>query len=171
MESPLRAAIVAPMTRDGHRGKARGEVTDEGEKGPEWERGQRLMNEAFAHALNASSLARYVVKTGGGKMNRSTVTAAFNGIASEATYVRLEAAVERWKHESTSEAEELREAQDPRLPPGEVEFRISGDFGVEVVSRGPASMRAELEESAIRLVRRMREERGGRSGEDTQPNG
>lgn len=37
-----------------------------------------------------------------------------------------------------------------------VEFRLSGNFGVNVVVRGPVRDRGELEESVARLIREMR---------------
>lgn len=132
------------------------------------ERGQALKRAALAQGLNASTFAKWVVESGRGKMDRSTVTKAFNGEASESSFVRLETALEAWIHETSSEAEEVRaEAASS----GDVEFRISGDFGVEVVVRGPVSNMPELEESATRLIKRMRDERVQRSGGDVPTNG
>lgn len=37
-----------------------------------------------------------------------------------------------------------------------VEFRLSGDFGVTLVVRGPVRDRGEMEESVARLIREMR---------------
>lgn len=41
---------------------------------------------------------------------------------------------------------------------GLVEFRLSGNFGVDVVVKGPISDRAALEESVTRLIREMRKD-------------
>lgn len=41
-----------------------------------------------------------------------------------------------------------------------VEFRLSGDFGVTLVVRGPVRDRGEMEESVARLIREMRSDTG-----------
>lgn len=52
--------------------------------------------------------------------------------------------------------DEAAAEEQPRL----VTYRIKGDFGVEVVVEGPVADRAELEASAMRLMRELRSERG-----------
>lgn len=57
--------------------------------------------------------------------------------------------------------------EDPDEESRLVSYRIKGDFGVEVVVEGPVKDRAELEASAMRLMRELRAERG--EGEGDRP--
>lgn len=84
-------------------------------------------------------------------MDRATLTAAEAGEerTTDLTYMR----VENWLTEFEAETG----ANDP--PSDDlVEFRLSGNFGVDVVVKGPVANLAELEGSIARLLREMRDQ-------------
>ena len=76
--------------------------------------------------------------------------------AGEAKNVRASsyAAVERALDELE---DEMGMGDQPREGSQMVTFRLSGNFGVDVVVRGPVSDMAEMERSVARLLREMRE--------------
>lgn len=52
-----------------------------------------------------------------------------------------------------------RPSTNVSTPAGLIEFEVSNDLGVHVVVKGPLGNVAELEESVVRLMERMRRER------------
>jgi transcriptional regulator with XRE-family HTH domain len=107
-------------------------------------------------ALGIKSYDEFAKATG---VSRGAITRAETGdpAATEATYLRLETWLDRYEHETSSDAVEAAEAaarQD-----GEehtVEYRLSGDFGVDLLVKGPVSNIAEMEASIGRLLDKMR---------------
>lgn len=79
-------------------------------------------------------------------VSREAITAAEAGNASEGTYQRLEAWLDAFDEETGHDLPE---------PPGPVRFRLTGNFGVEVIVEGPVENISELEESVERLIRHM----------------
>ena len=66
------------------------------------------------------------------------------------TYAAIESALDKIERRIRPE---LPESPEANL----VSFELSGDFGVEVVVKGPVENLAELEASVERLIRKMRE--------------
>lgn len=60
--------------------------------------------------------------------------------------------------ESWLDREEAKHAGVPESDPGDdlIEFRLSGNFGVDVVVKGPIRDRGQLEDAVVRLIREMR---------------
>ena len=79
-------------------------------------------------------------------VSREAITAAEEGRASEGTYDRLEAWLDAFDAETGNDVPEA---------PGPVRFRLSGNFGVEVIVEGPVENITELEASVERLIRHM----------------
>ena len=94
--------------------------------------------------LGIKSVREFAERSG---VSREAVTAAENGTASNRTYGRLEAWLSRAEHAEAAEARD--EAQ--------VEFRVSGGLGVDVVVRGPVADLDQLEASVTRLIREVRQ--------------
>jgi transcriptional regulator with XRE-family HTH domain len=87
---------------------------------------------------------------------RGTVSNALGGTAGRGTYERLEKFLGDLEHEMESDA---LPSDTPKAPTQSnndlVEFRLTGNFGVDVVVRGPVSDLAELEAAVTRLMSRM----------------
>lgn len=106
-------------------------------------RGHAIKRRRLAHGI--SSVRKFAELT---NVSRDAVTAAEAGDASDATYERLESWLDRFDEETGSDD-----------IPGDdmVEFRLSGNFGVDVVVKGPVTNLAELENSVEKLLRRMQQ--------------
>lgn len=70
------------------------------------------------------------------------------------TYSRLESALDAFTHEVGAGPSTPADAP---AEPGLVRFRLTGNFGVEVVVEGPVSDLAEIESSVARLVKQIGE--------------
>lgn len=93
--------------------------------------------------LGIKSVREFAERSG---VSREAVTAAEHGTASGGTYDRLEAWLDRAERENVAR----------NTGGDQVEFRLSGSFGVDVVVRGPVTDMAELESTVTRLIREMR---------------
>jgi len=91
-------------------------------------------------------------KTG---IDRKTLKRAVEGHASvrPQTYLAIEAGLDRLEQENRGLPAEER-PDDPGADL--IEFRLSGNFGVDIVVKGPVRDRSELEDSVARLIREMR---------------
>lgn len=87
----------------------------------------------------------------GVRVPRSSIAKAEAGQASDLIYSRLEMALDRLEEETGQ--------NDAEPESKHVTFRISGNFGVDVVVDGPVENIEELEESVAKLIREMRPER------------
>lgn len=124
-----------------------------------------VSNEARGHAIKRRRLAlgiksydEFAKATG---VSRGAITRAENGepSASEATFGRLEAWLDKFEHETGSDAEDAAAAANGNGGNGDdrvVEYRLSGDFGVDLIVKGPVSNIAEMEASIGRLLGRLR---------------
>lgn len=72
----------------------------------------------------------------------------------ELTYSRAFKALDDFAHETSSEADEVGDSHygDEHL----VEFRVSGNFGVDVVVKGPVSDMQALQEAVAEIIRNVR---------------
>lgn len=96
------------------------------------------------------------------RMDRQTLTRAEAGQASERTYQRLEAWLSDKEHEFGMDSPNVPAAADVQVPSDDlVEFRVGGNFGVDVVVRGPIANLGELEQAVGRLLDKLRSEDGG----------
>lgn len=77
--------------------------------------------------------------------------------ARTSTLGAIEAALSRFEEEIAGPYDENDEPGG-----GLVTFRMSGDFGVDVVVQGPVENLAELEQSVDRLIQRMRSKDSGK---------
>ena len=88
------------------------------------------------------------------KVNRNTLAAIEAGESfNRTTLAKIERALTVLEEEAGIDSPEPR-----RAPGGEdlIEFRLSGNFGVDVVVKGPIRDRAELEAAVAHLIREMR---------------
>lgn len=127
--------------------------------------GQELLpvsNETRGHAIKRRRMAlgiksydEFVKATG---VSRGAITRAEKGdpSTSEATFLRLEAWLDRIEHETSSDAEDQAAAVAEPESSGVVEYRLSGDFGVDLVVKGPVSNMTEMEASISRIFRNIR---------------
>lgn len=108
-------------------------------------RGHGIKRRREALGMSVSALAKKV------GMDRGTLARAEEGDErTEAlTYSRIEGALDRLE---TEMGIDQATAEDDV-----VEFRLSGNFGVDVVVKGPVANLAELEGSISRLLREMRD--------------
>jgi transcriptional regulator with XRE-family HTH domain len=108
-------------------------------------------------ALGIKSYDEFAKATG---VSRGAITRAETGdpAATEATYLRLETWLDRFEHKTSSDAVEAAEAAaaSSQVEEHTVEYRLSGDFGVDLLVKGPVSNIAEMEASIGRLLDRMR---------------
>lgn len=109
-------------------------------------RGHAIKRRRLALGMSVNALAKKV------EMDRATLTAAEAGDprTTDLTYTR----VENWLTDFEAEIG----AADPSPSDDLVEFRLSGNFGVDVVVKGPVANLAELEGSIARLLREMRDQ-------------
>lgn len=124
-----------------------------------------MSKEARGHAINRrriaqgiNSLREFAEATG---LSRQTIARAEEGDprTTETTFVRLEAFLDKFDYETSSEAEDAAAAgsgSDEQV----VEYRLSGDFGVDLIVKGPVSNIAEMEASIGRLLAQMRSKGG-----------
>lgn len=103
-------------------------------------RGKAIKRRRLHHGIK--SLREFSEKTG---VSREALTAAESDEASEATYERLEAWLDRFEEE----IEDVNADRESDV----IEFRIAGNFGVDVVVKGPASRLEEIEVAVEKLVR------------------
>lgn len=125
----------------GHDGEADSPLVDTVERGESIRR--RRM------ALGIRSVREMAIRSG---VSRGAATAAEHGEGSSGTYDRLEA----W----------LASQEQPASQPvslEQIEFTVSGDFGVTVTVKGPISDRSALEESVAKIIRSIRAETGDSS--------
>jgi transcriptional regulator with XRE-family HTH domain len=92
--------------------------------------------------LGIKSVREFAERSG---VSREAVTAAEHGSASRSTYDRLEAWLD---HAEQGEAAARRGDH-------QVEFRVTGSLGVDVVVRGPVSDLPELESLVTRLIHQL----------------
>ena len=112
-------------------------------------RAKALMEQMTALGLSGRELA---AKSG---VARGTVGNALEGTASRGTYDRLEKFLSDLEDEMSSEVAAPTPVVPERPNNDFVEFRLTGNFGVDVVVRGPVSDLAELEASVGRLMGKM----------------
>jgi transcriptional regulator with XRE-family HTH domain len=89
-------------------------------------------------------------------VDRGLVGQVVNGTAKNprrTTIAAIEAALDRLEEEMGAGAHD----HNRRATDGMVTFRLSGNFGVDVVVQGPVSNAADLEASVARLLRGMRD--------------
>lgn len=121
-------------------------MTDDAARGRAIEKRMKAMGHTHRSLEEAFKLE---AKEAGGKPpSRPTITKAANGMATEDGFARVEAWLGR--------LEERTGYDDPDALDDQVEIRLSGNFGVDIVVKGSASNQAELEASAIRLLREAR---------------
>lgn len=109
-------------------------------------RGQEVKQRRLRHGIK--SLRELAAKSG---ISREAVTAAEEGTASEATYERIHAWFDRFEEEVGDDGDDAE--------PGVVEFRIAGNFGVDVIVKGPVANIAELEAAVQRLIQSTQTDR------------
>jgi transcriptional regulator with XRE-family HTH domain len=105
-------------------------------------RGKAIKRRRLHHGIK--SLREFSERSG---VSREALTAAENDEASEATYERVEAWLDRFDEEVGEH--DMSAATDVDV----IEFRISGNFGVDVIVKGPASHMDEIESAVEKLVR------------------
>lgn len=110
-------------------------------------RGQAIRRRRLAHGIK--SVRAFHEATG---VSREAISAAEAGEATETTYSRLEMWLDKFEEETgAAEGDELGDEL--------VEFSLSGDFGVNVVVKGPVSDMEQLEAAVARLLKQMRGDR------------
>ena len=123
------------------------------------DRGEAIKRRRIALGYKSHESFLKVARRFDATLSRDTLRAVENGEAKvqETTWLRVESVLDRLD-------EEMSGPNDPTAEPKEglVEFRLSGNFGVDVVVRGPVSDLAELEAAVGRLLSQMG---------DTHPNG
>lgn len=112
------------------------------------DRGKVVEQRRHAIGMSQHDLAAATERLGM-KVSRDAIIAAEAGKAAKRTYDRLDAFFERWQ-ETTDEGTEP-------AAPQVATFRVSGNFGVDVVIEGPVDNLRELEGAVERLIRGMRE--------------
>lgn len=112
------------------------------------ETAQRVKSRRMALGMSVKKLAESA------GIDRGTLTAleSADPRTRESTVGAVEAALSRLEHEMGMDLPPLTEADL-------VEFRVSGNFGVDVVVKGPLRDAEQLEASVARLVERMQRER------------
>ena len=105
-------------------------------------RGEAIKRRRLHHGIK--SLREFSAKSG---VSREAITAAEDDAASPETYDRLEVWLDRYEEEIGEH--DVSAATDIDV----IEFRIAGNFGVDVVVKGPASRIEEIEAAVEKLVR------------------
>ncbi len=122
-----------------------------------------MSKEARGHPINMRRIANRInshlefAEAPG--LARQTIARAEEGDprTTETTFARLEAFLDKFDHETSSEAEDAAAAAGNGNGDDQVvEYRLSGDFGVDLIVKGPVSNIAEMEASIGRLLGRMR---------------
>lgn len=106
------------------------------------ERGAEIQRRRLAHGLR--SLREFAERAG---VSREAITNAEKGVASEGTYLRLEAWLDAYDHELGED--------EPMSGIEQLEFLIEGE-GVSVTVKGPVSDREALEASVANIIRNIR---------------
>lgn len=108
-------------------------------------RGHAIKRRREALGMSINALAKKV------GMDRATLTAAEAGEerTTDLTYTR----VENWLADFEEELGAGEQAREDDF----VEFRLSGNFGVDVVVKGPVANLDDLERSITRLLKEMRD--------------
>lgn len=115
------------------------------------ERGGELKRRRVADGIKSVREFVEATKRLGMPVSREAITAAEAGEASDNTYARLEAFLDRWEEETSHDRDEEIAPAAPNL----VKFRVHGNFGVDVVVEGPVEDADELERVVERLIRGM----------------
>ena len=118
------------------------------------ERGAALQKRRLMAGIKSQRAMEAATKRFEKDISREAISAAEAGIASEATYQRLDAFLDFYEEHTSSERLEQQAEldQDADL----VTFELSGNFGVTATVKGPVSDLAELEGAVVRLLREMR---------------
>lgn len=118
-------------------------------------RGAQIARRRKSYGLSGRKLAELA-----GGMDPQTLRRAEedHDSTTEMTFIRLERALDAWEHRISSEAEEV--AASVLDDGGErlVEFRVSGNFGVDVIVRGPVSDIEKLEASVAHIIARVQKD-------------
>lgn len=112
-------------------------------------RGQRLRDRRLANGLSVNQLHK------ASSVSREAIVKAEDGEASDLTYSRLETWFDNFEDETSGPVQ--TPAVAPDADPHVVTFRLSGNFGVDVVVSGPVENIDELRETVERLMRGMGE--------------
>lgn len=120
-------------------------------------RGEAIARRMSALGMKPTDVMRYGEKIDK-KVHRNQVSKATksDGGVSDGVYDRIELVLDRFEKEiGGSDRPQTSAADEPKNDL--VEFRLTGNFGVDVVVRGPVSDLAELEAAVERLMGRMGE--------------
>lgn len=90
------------------------------------------------------------------KVPYASVLKAEKGVAADRIYDRLEAALDLLEFEMGADSAQAGSDNGSAGEDDQVEFRISGNFGVDVVVKGPVADLPELESAVARLIREMK---------------
>lgn len=112
------------------------------------ETGRRLRDRRIRMGISVRQLA----DAAGVDRGRLAKLEAGDGHVRETTVGKVDAALTRLEHEMGMEDSDA----DPEA--GIVEFRVTGNFGVDVVVKGPVRDLAALEDSVGRILSRMQRE-------------
>lgn len=114
-------------------------------------RGQSIERRRIKHGLSGRRLAKLA------GMDPATLrdAEADSESTTDLTYSRIFRALDDFEHETSSEAEEA--AEESAAGAGLVEFRVSGNFGVDVTVKGPIADLPELKAAVADLIREVRE--------------
>ena len=113
------------------------------------EEGNRVRERRERLGMSKSDLAAEA------KVNRNTLAAIEAGDSfNRTTLAKIERALDALEEEAGIGSPEPRQVGGEDL----IEFRLSGNFGVDVVVKGPIKDRAELESAVAHLIREMRGE-------------
>ena len=107
--------------------------------------------------LGISSRRKFAViaKEHGFDISLDAIAASDHGRAADETYERIDALLTKLEETAAKHPEVLDDDAAEEEEGGMVEFRLSGNFGVDAVVRGPVANMAELQEAAARLLREM----------------
>lgn len=126
-------------------------VTDD-QAGPEIERGHEIKRRRRSLGIKSQHALAQLTEKFNMKVSRDAIMAAESGRASRDTYERLTAFFDRFEEETGHDEPDVEPADS-----GLVTFRVSGNFGVDVVVQGPVADVDELEKAVERLIRKMRD--------------
>lgn len=123
-------------------------------------RGHDLKRRRIALGIKSQHKMAKVAGEQGFELSRAAIMAAEQGKGSASTYDRYEALITRLegirrRAEAAGEGDVLDDDED-EAPAGVVEYRASGDFGVEFVVKGPSEIRDALKADLLDLLRELR---------------
>lgn len=128
------------------------------------QRGVRLQARREALGMSVRALESWMAENGerigiAGPVTRQTITKAEAGDPSTTTqtYSRIEAWLSAIETEMGSEREALTPDSASDRAGNLVTFKLSGNFGVDVVVEGPVTNLPELERAVEKLLRGMRD--------------